>query len=177
MDATPLVQIGPPTAAIITGEWREVVKLQIAMEEAHPNTNFVHLRGAKMRTSDGFLSELAAVLQFPIWFGENWDALNDITRDRAGFAGTVLAIYSAKDLLADGSDADRKNLAEAMEQCNQYWLNEGDDEDGDDEPEEDEADDEGFHLLFQVAAGDEAAFRKRWTAAGLGIAGDTIVAS
>ena len=86
-----LVQIGPPTAVIITGEWRAVVTLQIEMEESHKDTNFVHLRGTRMQTAEGFLSELAAVLQFPVWFGENWDALEDILRDRAAFAGTVIA--------------------------------------------------------------------------------------
>ena len=165
MDPTALVQIGPPTAVIITGEWRAVVTLQIEMEESHKDTNFVHLRGTRMRTAEGFLSELAAVLQFPVWFGENWDALEDILRDRAAFAGTVIAIYNAEQLLADGSAADRAHLAEAMEECNQYWLK----KDDDDEDEED-AGDEAFHLLLQVPEGEVADFRTRWLEAGLSIA-------
>ena len=158
-----LVQIGPPTAVIITGEWRAVVTLQIEMEESHKDTNFVHLRGTRMRTAEGFLSELAAVLQFPVWFGENWDALEDILRDRAAFAGTVIAIYNAEQLLADGSAADRTHLAEAMEECNQYWLK----KDGDDD---EDAGDEAFHLLLQVPEGEIADFRTRWVEAGLSIA-------
>ena len=165
MDPTALVQIGPPTAVIITGEWRAVVTLQIEMEASHKDTNFVHLRGTRMRTAEGFLSELAAVLQFPVWFGENWDALEDILRDRAAFAGTVIAIYNAEQLLADGSAADRAHLAEAMEECNQYWLK----KDDDDEDEED-AGDEAFHLLLQVPESEVADFRTRWLEAGLSIA-------
>lgn len=168
MDATALVRVGPPTAVIIPGSWREVVTLQIGMEESHTDTNFVHLRAAKMRTVAGFLSELAAVMQFPIWFGENWDALEDILRDRAGFAGTVIAIYNAEQLLADGTAADRVNFAEAMERCNRYWL------DDDDEREEDAADDEGFHLLCQVPEGELGDFRARWSIAGLTIADGTL---
>lgn len=167
MDANALVRIGPPTAVITTGAWREVVTIQIGMEESHADTNFVHLRGAKLRTPAAFLSELAAVMQFPVWFGENWDALEDILRDRAGFAGTVIAIYDAEQLLVDGTDADRVNFADAMEVCNRYWL---DDEDGE---KEDGADDEGFHLLCQLPEAETASFRARWSTAGLTIAEGT----
>ena len=100
MDLRPLLRSGPPTALVLTGDWRAVVDLQGRLHQAHPDTTFVHLRGGKMRTAAGFFDELAAALQFPSWFGENWDALTDIARFRGWFAGIVLGVYDAHDLLA-----------------------------------------------------------------------------
>ena len=163
MDLRPLLRSGPPTALVLTGDWRAVVDLQGRLHQAHPDTTFVHLRGGKMRTAAGFFDELAAALQFPSWFGENWDALTDIARFRGWFAGIVLGVYDAHDLLVDASDTDRRTAAAVLEQCNRY---------GKDEPPADVAadDEDGFHLLLQVSAGDADGVVARWQAAGLSIA-------
>jgi hypothetical protein len=34
-------------------------------------------RGRKMRTVDGLFDEMAAALQFPCYFGANWDAFSE----------------------------------------------------------------------------------------------------
>ena len=39
------------------------------------------LRGTKMATRQGFFDECAAALQFPYYFGDNWDSFNDCIND------------------------------------------------------------------------------------------------
>lgn len=39
------------------------------------------LRGQNMETMDGFYDELAAALQFPLYFGRNWNALRECLVD------------------------------------------------------------------------------------------------
>jgi RNAse (barnase) inhibitor barstar len=38
---------------------------------------------ARVRTKEALLAALAERLEFPEWFGDNWDALNDVLAERA----------------------------------------------------------------------------------------------
>lgn len=58
------------------------------------------VRGRKARTSRALFDELAAALQLPLHFGENWDALEDVLRDLPG-SPHVLLVSDAGELLAD----------------------------------------------------------------------------
>jgi hypothetical protein len=152
MDSAKLLRGAPPTALVTATEWREIVTLEIEAHDKH-DTTWTTLRGAKMRTLGGFFDELAAAMQFPIWFGSNWDALIDMARERVWLAGRVFAIYDAHLLLADASDLDRKNFADVMTLCNRSGG----------EVDLDEGGDDGFHVLCQVRTPDRAAFDARWT--------------
>lgn len=156
-----LVQTGPPTVLVLTEDWRAVVKLQGELADAHPDTTFVHVRGKKMRTVAGFFDELAAALQFPVWFGANWDALLDVVRDRGWLAGTVLGVYDAHELLADASERDVRNCADLLERFNRYGRAAGE------LPPVEPDDTDGFHVLAQLPAGDADSFCERWRALGL----------
>jgi hypothetical protein len=62
------------------------------------------LRATKMRTNDAFMNELAASLQFPWYFGQNWAAADECLSDLEWLPienGVRLLIYSAAELLAD----------------------------------------------------------------------------
>ncbi|MFO0308668.1 MAG: barstar family protein, partial [Pseudanabaena sp.] len=122
-------------------DWRTIVKLQIRLEDEHPETSWIHLRGTKMRTVTGFFNEIAAAFQFPVWFGENWDAFIDIVRDRSWLSGTIVTVYDANLLLIDATGKDRANLADVLNLCNRYG------EDTYATIETDLNDEDGFHLL------------------------------
>src|SRR5262245_56829039 len=62
-----------------------------------PGVVVCFVRGRKMTTKAGLMDELAAALQFPPHFGENWDALLDGLRDLN--APTVLVVADAGWLL------------------------------------------------------------------------------
>lgn len=53
-------------------------------------------------TKDDLLTELASALDFPVWFGGNWDALFDCLADMSWRAapGRVLALRNVEDLQA-----------------------------------------------------------------------------
>ena len=155
-----LIRTGPPTAVILVGDGADVVTLQRALDRAHPDTTFIHLRGTRMRTAAGFFDELAAALQLPVWFGGNWSALVDVARDRAWLAGHVLAVYDIHELLAVADERDRRACAEVLELLGRAGRDPG-------AAPITEPDDHGFHLLGQLPAADADAFLARWRAAGL----------
>ncbi len=46
-----------------------------------PGTYAAYLRGKRCRTKAGFFREISAAMQFPAYFGDNWDALEECLRD------------------------------------------------------------------------------------------------
>jgi hypothetical protein len=62
------------------------------------------LRGEKMRTVNGLFDEFAAVLQFPHYFGENWDAFDECLSDMhwlRSSSGIILLVANAEQVLLD----------------------------------------------------------------------------
>ncbi len=59
-----------------------------------PKVRTLHVRGSRCRTSAGLFDELAAVLQFPDYFGGNWSALHDSLYDFQVPADAVILVFS-----------------------------------------------------------------------------------
>lgn len=59
-----------------------------------PRVRTLHVRGSRCRTSAGLFDELAAVLQFPAYFGGNWSALHDSLYDFQVPADAVILVFS-----------------------------------------------------------------------------------
>ena len=62
------------------------------------------LRGQKMRSTGSLFDEVAAALQFPHYFGENWPAFDECLSDMDWLlpcSGIVLLVLNAAKVLAD----------------------------------------------------------------------------
>ena len=83
-----------------------------------PRTTRVSLRGARDKME--LLSRIARSLQFPAWFGANWDALEDCLTDLSWLEadGHVLLIEDMSGLPAD----DFGVLRDVLSSCAQYWA-------------------------------------------------------
>lgn len=59
------------------------------------------VRGKKMRQRESFFNEISAALQFPLYFGENWDALDESLADLGWLRGEgyILFVVNAIDVL------------------------------------------------------------------------------
>lgn len=75
--------------------------------DAKNNCTVRFLRGPKCSDRAGFFDESAAALQFPIHFGENWDAFNDTFGDLPHIttANLVVVVLEADSFLSSPKDA------------------------------------------------------------------------
>ena len=81
---------------------------------------------AKVRDKSGLLTALARALDFPDWFGGNWDALADCLGDLSWRTapGYVLALDHCH-VLAKRARADFETLLEVFAATADYWREQG----------------------------------------------------
>jgi hypothetical protein len=83
------------------------------------------LRGAKMRSTQSLFDEVAAALQFPDYFGENWDALDECLNDLSWLPGRsyLLVISDALQVLADEPVRELEILLRLLMRTGDEWAN------------------------------------------------------
>lgn len=82
------------------------------------------VRGRKMRTLGGLFDEFAAALQFPLYFGENWDAFDECISDLETLSageGYVVTIIEPDQVLVDAGVEALRLLANSLESAASEW--------------------------------------------------------
>jgi hypothetical protein len=101
----------------------------VALEASRPPGQIAArvVGGRRATTKQAFLDETAAALQFPHYFGRNWDALTDCLTDLSWLRAdaVVLCIADAGHLLEDASGRDVDALLEVMTQALRTVNDEG----------------------------------------------------
>jgi hypothetical protein len=80
-------------------------------------------RGQKMRTRPRLFDEFAAALQFPSYFGENWDALDECLNDLDWLGGGayLLMITEADQVLIDEDPHQARILGGLLQNAHTEW--------------------------------------------------------
>jgi RNAse (barnase) inhibitor barstar len=119
------------------------------------------IRGRKAATSAQFFDEAAAALQFPPYFGENWDALHDCLADLSwlGADGVVICLADADQLLTK-APGELKRLADVLQSAAKEMN----------QPEKPKSP-RPFHVVVQTAPAHEAVVKAAWQAAGVRLEG------
>jgi|WetSurMetagenome_2_1015567.scaffolds.fasta_scaffold313830_2 hypothetical protein len=91
--------------------------------EARRKDASVHIvRGQRCQTKTALLNEWAAALQFPSYFGANWDAFEDCLNDLEWLPGTahVVVISNTLSALAK-NNADWKTFVDILQSAAEEW--------------------------------------------------------
>jgi hypothetical protein len=90
--------------------------------QTHHHQLFV-IDGESIATKAAFLAAAAASLNFPDYFGENWDAFYDCLTDldKGGAKGYVL-LYTQPENFAEANPADWLILVELLQDAIQFWA-------------------------------------------------------
>jgi len=113
------------------------------------------VRGKRCATKDRLFQEWAAALQFPAYFGENWDAFEECLSDLEWMppGGLVLFLTRADRILADAAEVELNTLADILITAAKEWRT--------NHPIA------PFHMVFHAEPEDEAMARHRLSVAGL----------
>jgi len=82
------------------------------------------VRGSKMRRLPGLYDEFAAAFQFPDYFGENWDALDDCMTDLDWLpaAGYVLFVSNAVEVLSEEPEKQFETFVSVLSGTCEQWA-------------------------------------------------------
>jgi RNAse (barnase) inhibitor barstar len=88
-----------------------------------PGAVVKRIEGGRCATKAGLLSEFARALEFPTYFGENWDAFEECLTDLSWMpaAGYLIVVTHAEQVLPH-SEEDYATLIDSLEAAGQEWA-------------------------------------------------------
>lgn len=110
-----LTTFDPPFFRVVHGSSRDLAEVLVGTDRSG-EVEFRIVRGSKMRLRTGLFDEMAAALQFPWYFGENWDAFDECINDLGWLRERhiVVGIADATGLLAGEPDQDGLVFSDIM---------------------------------------------------------------
>lgn len=155
MNLSALTRAAGPWAHLAVGSAEAVHPSVVALERGRKAGAARCMRGAKGRTTAGLHDEMAAALQFPPHYGENWDALRDCLCDLAWLppGPVVLALLDADAVLRSAPARQFALLVQVLGDAARFWNDPGGKRKA-----------TPFHLLVQTTSADEPT---RWRTVGL----------
>jgi diadenosine tetraphosphate (Ap4A) HIT family hydrolase len=81
MNYSKLFEVGKPPFFTLVIDTASLDSLYLQLFDKYKGAIIRMIRGNKSKTTPDFFNEVAAALQFPYYFGENWDAFNDCIKD------------------------------------------------------------------------------------------------
>lgn len=122
----------------------------VALAWADDNVTVRTVRGTKMHTVQGLFDEIAAALQFPYYFGENWAAFDECLSDLDWLSVSnpvVIVVYDADQVLLDAHPSEFETFAEILRRASSELGNPIEDGESWDRPAL------AFHLVLHLPSG------------------------
>jgi hypothetical protein len=159
MDLHDLLKIGGPVFHLLVDNDSEACDQVTALQhEAGNRLTMRTVRGRKADTLAGFFDESAAALQFPYYFGENWDAFNDCISDLEWLPGegyVVIITHAISMLEKEPADA-LKQFITSSQHAAQHWH----------KPEKGKKA-KPFNLILHAAQNEASSLKSKWQALGI----------
>lgn len=158
MNLTALTRVGKPWFHLLAASPSDATDSLWELERSSgPGVAVRFVRGGKAATVAEFFDEFAAALQFPYYFGENWDAFNDCLCDLEWLRADAVVICVTDALrLLDASPADAKKFAAILQDAARHWNHPAKKESA-----------RPFHAVLHTALADEQTTIARWHDLGL----------
>ncbi len=85
-----------------------------------------HVKGKNVQTKERFLTVFAEALQFPDYFGSNWDALEDCLTDLSWLsADGFVIVYDHFDVFLKHDPDEADTALDILSDSAEFWRNQG----------------------------------------------------
>jgi RNAse (barnase) inhibitor barstar len=125
MDAHRILRTTGPHLHTLAASAQEAWELACSLART-PDQNVMArvVRGSKARTTADLFNEMGAALQFPPYFGENWDALRDCLADLEWTqADAYVLLFTDSQQLLEREPADRLTfLLRVLDEVGAEWT-------------------------------------------------------
>jgi hypothetical protein len=134
----------------------QFANLYLQLPNRNPGAIIRMIRGKKSQTMFDFFDEIAAALQFPYYFGENWAAFDECITDLDWVEGNayLCMVNDAHLFFSQAEIEDFRILIRILSNANTEWLTPNQYIPRDRQPTP-------FHVLFQCLESDVAALSQR----------------
>ena len=149
MKLDPLTKTGSPFQHLLIATATDAHDALLALN--HNGTVVRFARGKKAGNVADFFDEFSAALQFPFYFGENWDAFSDCFDDLSWLnarAGVIVVFTDSLHLLKAATAKDVTTLKNVLKETCEHRNGKG-------KPP--------FHIVFQTEEKEAIELQKRWT--------------
>jgi RNAse (barnase) inhibitor barstar len=162
MNYEQLFQPEQPTFYVQVADESSLANLYFQLTSDYPQAAIRMVRGNKSKTVPDFFNEIGAALQFPYYFGENWDAFDECITDLSWLDGDayLLIVNQANLLLQDATQKDFQILMQVLSDAHETWLRQPQIVNEEEQPT-------AFHLLLACTDEHLSAFSQRLTDAGV----------
>lgn len=163
VDVSSLLSTKPPWVFSVACTEPDLTDLIWSLQQAELSRGVVRrVRGTKMTTTRSLFNEIAASLQFPDYFGENWNALDECLTDLEWLPGDayLLVISNALSVLVDEEPQQLGAFVSVLTRACEEWsggTREGQPWDRGPTP---------FHIALHCQQGQEANLVRRFQSAG-----------
>ena len=114
-----------PAVSVLAETPFEVATRLMNWTPAHSEWDVLRVRGHKSVDEAHFFDEIAAALQFPYYFGENWSAVWDCITDLNWLRGSsFLIVFDSSEYLLSQSDRGFQLLLEVLVKAHHRWHRE-----------------------------------------------------
>jgi RNAse (barnase) inhibitor barstar len=89
---------------------------------AEPGTKVFYLDGKKINSKETFLRKAAEAMQFPTYFGANWDAFDECITDLTWCpAQRYIILYDHADIFAQAEPTQYQIALDILNSAKEYW--------------------------------------------------------
>jgi RNAse (barnase) inhibitor barstar len=124
MDDRVLFTPDAPGLHVLAVDPSPLADLIFGWRRTHPDWAILRVRGHKSMDDAHFFDEASAALQFPYYFGENWNAFWECLTDLSWLLRpSFLIVVDRADLLLSHSDKGFATLMQIVGPANEHWRN------------------------------------------------------